>query len=294
MMDTNAEIVHKPIAASKQSLPEGSSDGRRHIRHSQILPGSRIVLVGIIGFATLSTELLLTKALSFVFWNHLVYLVVSIALLGYGISSTLLVLNRRRIRRVPEQSVLSSTLTAMAVSLIVALTLIAMLQPDFKGDRIGQSLAPMLVAYLALLLPFLLGGIALIFTFQSYPKNSGRLYAGDLFGAGLGCASYPVAMTTIGPTATVVIFAGLLVVAALWVATERARGMAKLAALVSGVTVVVGTGVLATRANDVFSLRPDATKSRVQPVLRSRYAASGRLKSASLAANPGCRRRDSC
>jgi len=42
--------------------------------------------VGSLSFAVILVELLQTRILSFIFWNHIVYLATSIALLGFGMS----------------------------------------------------------------------------------------------------------------------------------------------------------------------------------------------------------------
>ena len=41
------------------------------------------VVIAFVSAATLASELLLTRVLSFVFWNHLVYLIITLCLLGY-------------------------------------------------------------------------------------------------------------------------------------------------------------------------------------------------------------------
>ncbi len=42
------------------------------------------ITVGFTSFATLLFELTQTRILSYIFWNHVVYLTVSLALLGFG------------------------------------------------------------------------------------------------------------------------------------------------------------------------------------------------------------------
>jgi len=46
--------------------------------------------VFLISVSILAFELLQTRILSFIYWNHLVYITVTIALLGFGISGAFL------------------------------------------------------------------------------------------------------------------------------------------------------------------------------------------------------------
>ena len=50
------------------------------------------VTVGFTAFTTLLFELIQTRVLSYIFWDHVVYLTVSLALLGFGVSGTLVAL----------------------------------------------------------------------------------------------------------------------------------------------------------------------------------------------------------
>ena len=105
---------------------------------------------------TLLLELTQTRVLSFVFWNHAVYLTVSIALLGFGISGTLVslfgVCDSRTLPR------LMQTLWAgFGISTFADIGLTAWVLPIVPGSH----WASLPVCYVVYVIPFLFGGAIL-------------------------------------------------------------------------------------------------------------------------------------
>ena len=62
----------------------------------------RLLAVGLVSAGVLAYEVLLARLFSIIQWYHFAYMVISIALLGYGASGTFLALARERLEaRVP-------------------------------------------------------------------------------------------------------------------------------------------------------------------------------------------------
>jgi len=72
-----------------------------HIPHSEFHIHSMLLLaIFIVSFSTLAFEVLLTRVFAIAQWNHLSFMVISIALFGFGASGTLLsLLNVVRVPR---------------------------------------------------------------------------------------------------------------------------------------------------------------------------------------------------
>ena len=65
---------------------------------------SALVVAGVAG-ATMGLELVQTRVLSFLYYNHVVYLTVTVALLGFGISGVLVSLLSRRISKSSQATI---------------------------------------------------------------------------------------------------------------------------------------------------------------------------------------------
>ncbi len=77
------------------------------------VPRHRFLLIASISLATICFQLLITKVLAFVFWNHIVSLVILIALLGYGAASTMIAVKEREILSLPPDLFLGAARLAL-------------------------------------------------------------------------------------------------------------------------------------------------------------------------------------
>jgi len=147
------------------------------------------LVLALVSAALLAFQIALLQILATSQWHHFAYLVISIALLGFGAAGTLLALTRRwMIAR--QAQLLPLLLCCCAVTLAGSL---AMTQSLFGGFDsfllfvdIGEVLKLSAVAIL-LMLPFACGAltIGLIFTLET--ERIGSYYFANMFGSGLGC-----------------------------------------------------------------------------------------------------------
>jgi hypothetical protein len=91
------------------------------------------ITVAFTSFATLVFQLTQTRILSYIFWNHAVYLTVSLALLGFGISGTFVALFAST-KHLSSPRVLARLLTGFGVSSIGAIVLTAGLLPHLGWE----------------------------------------------------------------------------------------------------------------------------------------------------------------
>ncbi len=134
----------------------------------------------------LSYEILLMRLFSIIQYHHFAYMVISLALLGYGASGTFLVFFRQAfLRRFP--------LALMTNILLFGITAVAcflggqqlLFNPDEMLWDQGQWLK-LVVLYLLLALPFFFAANCIAMTFSQFRQKISEIYAADLLGAGLG------------------------------------------------------------------------------------------------------------
>src|SRR5215831_9713654 len=94
------------------------------------------VLVGCIAAASMGLELIQTRILSFLYYNHVVYLTVTIALLGFGISGVFVSLFASRFEN-PEKAV-SLLAAAFSISLFACPALVSRIPETVRGSTTGK------------------------------------------------------------------------------------------------------------------------------------------------------------
>ena len=175
------------------------------------------ITVGFTAFSTLLFELTQTRILSYVFWNHVVYLTVSLALLGFGISGTLVALLAPT-RNLCTPRVLARLLLGFGLSNFGALALTAWLLPHLTW---APGWGPLLFCYVVYVVPFVFAGAILSIILSSSGAALGRLYAIDLLAAGVGCVLFFFLLPLLGaPVLVCVLAAAALVLAAAWTHRE--------------------------------------------------------------------------
>ncbi len=149
----------------------------------------------------IALELFLTRILNLKAWNHLVYIIIPYAILGYGIGANLCLIFREQLRQCAAPRVLGVLLVLSSVfSMVTALVLIPFpidLQYILDIFVSIKAVAMLLAAYSILTIPFMLIGFCVVYLFQTNAAQSHRLYFWDLLGAGAGAfLFYPLINST--------------------------------------------------------------------------------------------------
>ncbi len=208
-----------------------------------------------VALSTLFLQLLQTRIYALVYWNHLVYFIVSIALLGFGISGTWLAFGERnRLVRVLglRSAAIGFVVTTLLSSLVVP-QLGVQLQSIFHS---APQFLLMLATYAAAVCPYFFAGWILGSIYRDHAAQMSVLYFADLVGAAFGCVAFLVLMQPLGAVRCVVL-ACLLVAVPILVGERRRRGnTAVLTVLTVGLAVVY---ILAPQVNGI--LRSDPLKA---------------------------------
>lgn len=150
--------------------------------------------VALLAAATLLLESALLRFLAVAQFYHFAFLVVSLALLGFGASGTLLSLSSR-LRAMPLERLLASTAIGFAGSTALAYGIVNLL--PFDSYSIAWERRQILyfaLYYLALSLPFLSSGLAIGAALAAERERSHYVYAANLVGSGLGALLAPAAL----------------------------------------------------------------------------------------------------
>lgn len=143
--------------------------------------------MGLISLAVIGLELTLMRVLSLRYWHHFAYMIISVALLGFGASGTLISLLRQRILK-HERTWLyaSATLFSLSIPLTISASRHVPLNVRFLAwDFLGQA-ANVLAVELLMLIPFFLAGLFVGVTLMDRPERVSGHYAANLIGSGAG------------------------------------------------------------------------------------------------------------
>jgi len=163
----------------------------------------------LISAATLTFEITLTRLFSVAQFYHFAFMIVSIALLGFGASGTALTIFPTLGRKDPQRS-LGLLGLATGFSILGAYLLINILPFDsfsIAWDR--RQVAILIFHYAALATPFFFSGMAVGLLLDVNPKSAGQTYAVNLLGAALGCMLALLAPPFLGAEGTVTLSSGL-------------------------------------------------------------------------------------
>jgi len=157
--------------------------------------------------ATLLFEITLTRVFSVAQWYHFAFMVVSLALLGFGASGSFLSLFPRLIMKK-----LSHLLAVCAVlfSLGCLGSYLVINSIPFDSYRVaweGRQLLYLVVYYLSLAIPFFFTGLALGAALSKMPSQAGKIYGFNMVGSGLGCLLVLVSPSLFGGGGSVVLAA---------------------------------------------------------------------------------------
>jgi len=145
-----------------------------------------IYSVAILGAATLLLETTLTRFLAVAQFYHFAFLVISLSLLGFGASGTMLSISKR-LRNTPINELLP--LSSLGFSFTVAVTITILNYLPFDSFSIAWDRQQYLflgLYYLAMSLPFLLAGIGIGAAISSSTVDSHIVYAANLIGSAIG------------------------------------------------------------------------------------------------------------
>jgi|TARA_B100000315_G_scaffold258967_1_gene313011 spermidine synthase len=198
-----------------------------------------VLSAGVLGF-----EVLLVRLYGLVQWPHFAYMIISIALLGFGASGTFLALTERRLR--------PRFLTAFAVNAAVfgisAPASFAIVQSlPFNPLEVIWNPAQLLYLvpiYLLFTVPFFCAANCVGLAFICRGDRIGRIYRYNLLGSGIGAIGIIAAFFVIDPQACLGLVAGIgFAAAAIACLGGSGRNLRRMATVYAGAGLIVALGM---------------------------------------------------
>lgn len=179
----------------------------------------------LVSSAAIAYEILLMRVLSIVQWHHFAYMIISLALLGYGASGTVIAIMKRWLEPRFE----------LAFSISASLFGLAMVACYIVGQRVPfnaleivwnpQQFLNLGVIYLVYFVPFFFAAFCIGLAFTCRRSVINRIYFFDLAGAGLGAMLIIGALFVLSPQNALIMLAivALLASALMLVASQISK-----------------------------------------------------------------------
>jgi hypothetical protein len=146
------------------------------------------VAIGLISAAIIAFQLALMQILSYVQWYHFAYMIISIALLGFGAAGTFLTISRKYLLQ--DYYRIFPLLLIITAILMPVVILVANAKPvRFDSLLIFHDYhhAGLLIATCFIFfLPFFTGALAIGLSFLKFAGQIGKIYFSNLIGSGIG------------------------------------------------------------------------------------------------------------
>ena len=165
--------------------------------------------------AAIAYEILLMRMLSIIQWHHFAWMVISLALLGYGASGTAIALAGRRLEQRFDSAFATSALLFSVA--MVGCWMLAQKVP-FNALEVVWNARQLLwlgALYLLFMVPFFFAALCIGMAFTFHGTLAGRIYFFDLLGAGLGALLVIALLFVMPPPAALVLLSSLAMAAAL-------------------------------------------------------------------------------
>lgn len=199
-----------------------------------------LLALALLSASALGYEVLLLRLLSIIQWHHFAYMMISVALLGYGAAGTAVALAR---------PVLASRFHGVFIggALLFGLSAIACFSlaqhVPFNPLEIlwdPRQPARLLWIYLLLFVPFFCAALCICLTFTCFQEQIHRIYAFDILGAGLGSLAIVATLFVLTPVDALRLLGGSGIAAGALACGRRQRW---LAALLLALAVALPAGV---------------------------------------------------
>src|SRR5688572_30028849 len=190
------------------------------MNYQKTINNNLLLSLGILSASIIAFQLALMQILSIVQWYHFAYMVISMALLGFGAAGTVLALFRQQL-----QKYINLLLTVLMISSGIAMALVTDIS-QLSAIRFDSYLlfanythiGRLLVSYLLFFIPLLYGARAIGMIFDYHVAIIGKIYFANLAGSAIG---------------------GLLILALIWFLTPD-----RLPAFISCLPVIAGVMII--------------------------------------------------
>jgi len=205
-------------------------------------------------------EILLTRLFSIIQWHHFAYMMISVALLGYGAAGTFVALTRgtllRRFDAVFASGALLFGITAVAGFSLAQRVSFNPLEILWDPEQPLRLLA----IYGLLFVPFFCAATCICVSFTRFADEPHRIYSYDILGAGAGSFGMLAALFLLDPADALKLPGALGIAAAALALVRSGTRSRRVAAILFAAAIAVPVAIPA----DWISLRPSEYKELSQ------------------------------
>ncbi|MCH7852830.1 MAG: SAM-dependent methyltransferase [Proteobacteria bacterium] len=195
----------------------------------------------LISAAAIAYEILLMRMLSIVQWHHFAYMIISLALLGYGTSGTVIAICRRWLE--PRFELVFS-ISGLLFSITMVACFVLGQRVPFNALEIvwdARQFINLSIIYIVFFVPFFFAACCIGMAFTCRPSHISRIYFFDLLGAGLGALLIVGLLFLLSVQSALIMLAVLaLLASALMAITSTARKPLAVMQLVCLATLLFG------------------------------------------------------
>ncbi|WP_299013184.1 hypothetical protein [uncultured Photobacterium sp.] len=150
-----------------------------------------LLAVFLVSLSSLAFEILLARIFSISQWNHLSFMVISIALFGFAASGTVLsILDSRKsdwIKRLTTEKATTVLVLLYSCSTLTSFIILTTLPIDYFRLSLESIQAFYLfLSYTLLAIPFFFAGLVVLTAYVEQPENTGIIYFSTMAGSALG------------------------------------------------------------------------------------------------------------
>ena len=158
-----------------------------------------VITIALLSATALGYEILLIRLFSIIQWHHFAYMIISLALLGYGVSGTFLSFTQQYLlQRYRLTLMLNLALFALTTLPCFLLAQRIQFNPEAMLWDWRETLRLVMI-YLLLALPFFFAANGIAITLSRYRSVITRIYAADLLGAGIGSLAVLLLLYAVPP-----------------------------------------------------------------------------------------------
>jgi len=231
--------------------------------------------VFLLSLSTLAFEVLLTRVFSISQWNHLSFMVISIALFGFAASGTFLnILDTRQNgweKRLTAIAPITSITILYSVGAMAAFIVLNRIPLDyFRLPLQPVQTVYLLIAYLLLALPFFLTGLIIALAYASIPEKTGLVYFASMVGSGCGAILPALLLPFFGEGKLIIVTALIPLImvpfarpesVAKLASTSRIPGKKRMALLAAGLGIFLIAGLLVSKGDALIEVTPSPYKA---------------------------------
>ncbi|MFQ6021489.1 MAG: SAM-dependent methyltransferase [Acidiferrobacterales bacterium] len=185
-------------------------------------PRFLLLSISLISAVAIGYEILLMRVLSIVQWHHFAYMIISLALLGYGVSGTFLAIGKQWLQKhfvlvyVSSAGLFGTTMIAcFALSQHVPFNALEVVWDP-------HQFVYLIALYILFFVPFFFAASCIGLAFIRYKEIISRIYFSDLLGAGSGAVVIVLALFVLRPEDCLKLFAAFALLSAILLSLERA------------------------------------------------------------------------